>query len=255
MIIGRRILRKEEVLSSNDLAKQHGKAGEPEGLVIIAGRQTQGRGRMGREWSSPAGGLYLSVLLRPSVPAQRLLSMSVFSGVPVARALERACGLKVGLKWPNDLQIESRKVGGILIESVTSGSRVNFVVLGIGLNLNSKKEDIRVKEATSLYEETGHQIDVERLIDDLLLELDSFYRDFVAGKVPDDEYVIRSTVLKRHIEAMVGKERFVGKALYINDDGALVLKSDEGLILRLAWVNDTSIRVLEGDAEFEESRS
>jgi BirA family biotin operon repressor/biotin-[acetyl-CoA-carboxylase] ligase len=173
----------------------------------------------------------------------------------VARALERACGLKVGLKWPNDLQIESRKVGGILIESVTSGSRVNFVVLGIGLNLNSKKEDIRVKEATSLYEETGHQIDVESLIDDLLLELDSFYRDFVAGKVPDDEYVIRSTVLKRHIEAMVGKERFVGKALYINDDGALVLKSDEGLILRLAWVNDTSIRVLEGDAEFEESRS
>jgi BirA family biotin operon repressor/biotin-[acetyl-CoA-carboxylase] ligase len=253
MIVGRRVLRKETIPSSNELAKRYGREDEPEGLVIVAERQTEGRGRMGRGWSSPAGGLYISILLRPKVPAPQLLRMSVFSGVPVALALEKATGLKVGLKWPNDLQLGDRKVGGILMESVSVGSKVKYVVLGIGLNVNSRRADIGIPEASSLYEETGREVDIEGLLADVLERIEGFYIDFEKGVVPEDEYAARSTVLKRRIEAVVGKESFIGKALYIGNDGALVLKSDEGLVLKLSWVNETSIRTLEGDADFEKS--
>jgi BirA family biotin operon repressor/biotin-[acetyl-CoA-carboxylase] ligase len=253
MTVGRRVLRKNDIPSSNDLAKRYGKEGEPEGLVVVAESQTAGRGRMGREWSSPPGGLYISILLRPDVATPQLLRMSVFSGVPVALALERASGLEVGLKWPNDLQVRGRKVGGILMESVTVGSQVKFVVLGIGLNVNSRRSDIGVPEATSLCEETGFELDIEPLLAEIIRRIEEFYVDFVNGKVPEDEYAARSTVLKRPVEAMVGKERFVGKALYIGEDGALVLKSDEGLVLKLSWVNETSIRTLDEDANFEKS--
>jgi BirA family biotin operon repressor/biotin-[acetyl-CoA-carboxylase] ligase len=253
MIVGRRVLRREELPSSNDLAKRYGKAGEPEGLVVVAERQTEGRGRMGRGWSSPPGGLYISVLLRPEVPTPQLLRMSVFSSVPVALALEGASGMQVGLKWPNDLQIGGRKVGGILMESVTVGSKVKFVVLGIGLNVNSSTSEIGVPEATSLYEETGREIEIEPLLAEIIQRIEEFYMDFVKFKVPEDEYAARSTVLKRRVEATVGKEMFVGKALYIGEDGALVLKSDEGLVLKLSWVNETSLRILGDDANFEKS--
>jgi len=251
MIVGRRVLRLEEVPSSNDLAKRYGREGEPEGLVVVAERQTQGRGRRGREWSSPPGGLYMSILLRPEAPTPQLLRMSVFSGVPVALALEQATGLNIGLKWPNDLLVAGRKVGGILMESVTVGSKVKFVVLGIGLNVNSRRSDIGVSEATSLCEEKGCKIEIEPLLADIILRIEAFYKDFVDGRVPADEYATRSTVLQRRVEATLGQERFVGRALHIADDGALVLKSDEGLVLRLSWVNETSLRTLDEDADFE----
>lgn len=250
MIVGRRLLRIDEVPSSNDLVKRMAKEGEPEGLVVVASRQTAGRGRMGRSWSSPEGGLYVSILLRPRAPAKQLLRMSVFSGVPAAKAIEAASGLKIGLKWPNDLQVGGHKVGGMLMEAATVGSRTEFVVLGMGINVNSTPESIGVEGATSLSAAAGKEIDRERLLDALLAEFDRFYADFAAGKIPDDEYAARSTVLKRRVEAAIGNQRFAGKALYINEDGALVLKSDEGLVLQLSWVNETSLRLLDEPADF-----
>lgn len=242
MIIGRRVLRLEETTSTNDVAKKLGREGEEEGLVVRAERQTAGRGRMGSAWSSPEGGLYLTALLRPKVRSEELLKMTVFSCVPVAKAIEEVAGIEVQLKWPNDIMVHGRKVGGILAEGVSKGSKLDFAVIGIGLNVNSRIESIGEEGATSLKNELGRAVDVERLFDTLLHDLDGFYRDLIDGEVDEDGYVSRSCTLGRQIEARVGKETLRGKALYLSPDGALVLRSEEGLVLRLSWVNETSIR-------------
>src|SRR5665647_1782709 len=101
MPIGRRVIRLDEVTSTNDVAKRHAKNAEAEGLVVVAKRQTEGRGRQGRKWVSPEGGLYLSVLLRPNLDPMELTNLTVYSAIPVARAIEKVTGLKASLKWPN----------------------------------------------------------------------------------------------------------------------------------------------------------
>jgi BirA family biotin operon repressor/biotin-[acetyl-CoA-carboxylase] ligase len=243
MSIGRHIIRLEEATSTNDVAKRYAKSGEAEGLVIVAKRQTEGRGRLGRQWASPEGGLYLSVLLKPDLDPKELTNLTVYSAVPVAKAIENITGLKTVLKWPNDVQIEGRKVAGLLVEGTGQQGKIAYVVLGIGINVNSKTKELGVEGATSLSDEAGQRIDTERLLDELLLMLRRYYERFLKKDYPDDEYVERSSVLGHQIEAVVGRETFRGKALYLAPDGSLVIKSDEGLVLRLSWVNDTSIRV------------
>jgi BirA family transcriptional regulator, biotin operon repressor / biotin---[acetyl-CoA-carboxylase] ligase len=242
MIVGRRVLRLEEVTSTNDVAKRLGREGEEEGLVVLAERQTLGHGRMGRNWSSPMGGQYLSVLLRPKKRSQEILKMTVHACVPVAKAIEEVVDINVLLKWPNDLMVNGKKVGGILVEGVSKGTELDFLVVGIGLNVNSKIESIGEEGATSLKHEAGKDIDSGRLLDSLLKNLDKFYYDLIKNGLDEDEYVSRSCTLGKQIEAKVGKETLRGKALYLGPDGALVLRSDEGLVLRLSWVNETSIR-------------
>ncbi len=243
MTIGRRIIRLDEATSTNDVAKSHGRSGEPEGLVIVARRQTQGRGRQGREWISPEGGLYLSVLLRPDLDPKELTALTIHFVVPVAKAIENITGLKTELKWPNDVQIGGRKVAGLLVEGTGQQGKIAFLVLGIGINVNNAAKDLGLEGATSLSEEAGREIDQEALLEEILSELRSHYERFKKGEYPEDEYVQRSSVLGHQIEAVIGRESFRGKALYLAPDGALVIKSDEGLVLRLSWVNDTSLRV------------
>ena len=242
MTIGRRIIQLEEVTSTNDEVKRHAKDDEAEGLVVVAKRQTQGRGRLGREWVSPEGGLYLSVLLRPSLDPKELTRLTVYSAVPVARAIEKVTGLRTELKWPNDVQIEGRKVAGLLVEGSSQQGKIAYVVLGIGINVNAVAKHLGVVGATSLSEETGETIDQGLLLNEVLSELRSHYEQFLKGVYPEDEYVRRSSILGHQIEAVVGREILRGKALYLAPDGALVIKSEEGLVLRLSWVNDTSIR-------------
>jgi BirA family biotin operon repressor/biotin-[acetyl-CoA-carboxylase] ligase len=242
MTIGRRIIHLDEVTSTNDVAKRHAKEGEAEGLVIVAKRQTQGRGRQGREWVSPEGGLYLSILLRPGFDPKELTRLTVYSAVPVAKAIEKVTGLRTEMKWPNDIQIEGRKVAGLLVEGSSQQGKIAYVVLGIGINVNTAPQELGVEGASSLSEETGRTIDLEQLLDEVLRELRSHYERFLKGEYPKDDYVRRSSILGHQIEAVVGREVLRGKALHLAPDGALVIKSEEGLVLRLAWVNDTSIR-------------
>ena len=243
MTIGRRVIRLDETTSTNDVAKRRGRSGEPEGLVIVARHQTQGRGRLGREWISPEGGLYLSVLLRPELDPKELTALTTYFVLPVAKAIENITGLKTELKWPNDVQIVGRKVAGLLVEGTGQRGKIAFLVLGIGINVNNSAKDLGLEGATSLSEEAGRTIDQEELLEEILSELRSHYERFKKGEYPEDEYVRRSSVLGHQIEAVIGRETFRGKALYLAPDGALVIKSDEGLVLRLSWVNDTSLRV------------
>ena len=242
----------DEATSTNDVVKHHARKGEAEGLVVVAKRQTEGRGRLGREWVSPEGGLYLSVLLRPDLDPKELTGLTVYSAVPVAKAIENVTGMRTDLKWPNDIQIDGRKVAGLLVEGTGQQGKIAFVVLGIGVNVNTSAKDLGVEGASSLSEEAGRTIDPELLLDEVLRELRGYYEQAQNGQYPEEEYVRRSSVLGHQIEAVVGREKFKGKALYLAPDGALVIKSEEGLVLRLSWVNDTSIRTTDSVKNIED---
>lgn len=245
MTIVHRIVRQGEVASTNEEAKARGKAGAAEGLVIVAESQSAGKGRLGRTWSSPPGGLYLSLLLRPQLTTKELLRMTVYSCVPVAQAIEEVTDLQVQVKWPNDLELNGRKLGGILVEGVSKLNRLDFVVLGIGINVNAEPTTDKVERAVSLRAVLCREVDQEQLLASILQHLDRFYSRLKKGEVDEVGYKRRSSVLGRKVEANLGGKVVRGKALRVLKDGGLVVRSDEGPLVKLSWVSETTLRLLE----------
>ena len=133
----------EEVASTNTKARSLAKAGAPEGAVVIAESQTSGRGRRGRSWFCPAGkGLLISVLLRPTLPVSQVHLLTLVAACAAAEAIEATVDLPVGIKWPNDLFLGDRKAGGILVEAAGAGAAVDWVVAGIGINVNTEPGEL-----------------------------------------------------------------------------------------------------------------
>lgn len=180
----RQIVRLHEVGSTNDIVAARAAAGEPEGLVVVAEEQTAGRGRHGRSWHSPAGsGLYVSVLLRPPVHESSLLTIA--AGVALCDALRESTGLATEIKWPNDLLAPggTRKLGGILVEGSATGSRLEYAVLGFGINLRASAYPAEIRNrATSLEEELGRPVEAETVLSFALDALDRRYDDLREGR-------------------------------------------------------------------------
>ena len=150
--------------STQRVAIDHALSGGPSGLVIVAEAQTDGRGRHGRRWHSPRGGLYVTAVLR-SIENVRLLPL--LAGVAVAEAIETFAGIEAELKWPNDILVGGKKIGGVIAESGWSGGEVKFTLLGVGVNVNNPlPEDL--PEATTLAREIGAELDIEPLLQTLI---------------------------------------------------------------------------------------
>jgi BirA family biotin operon repressor/biotin-[acetyl-CoA-carboxylase] ligase len=241
MIIGRKVIVKDEVASTNDLAKSLANEGEEEGLVVTARTQVAGRGRMGRTWSSPEGGLYISVLLRPKVPVHDMLRMTVLACVPVAETIEEASGCTTTIKWPNDVEINGKKVAGLLVESASKGSEIAYLVLGIGINLNLEPGSIGIPEATSVSACSNKPIDREAFLNLLLYRLDTFYASFLKGSFEMAEYMKRSSTVGSEVEVAMGGMTFTGKATGVDVTGALIIVSHDGKEHRLSSVHETTI--------------
>ena len=162
--VGRTLVCLAEVDSTNLRARQLAAEGAADGTVVVADRQTAGRGRLGRSFQSPGGqGIYLTALLRPDLPPERLSPVTAMAGVAVCRAVERLCGVSPGPKWPNDPVLDGKKLCGILTELSLEGetARVQELVLGIGINVSQRPEDFtpEVREiATSLVQALGHAV-------------------------------------------------------------------------------------------------
>lgn len=171
------VIRYPLVDSTNRIAFDLGARGHAQGTVVLAAEQSGGRGRQSRFFCSPPGGLYMSALLRPSLPASELSLITLAAGVACAEALEMATGISVQLKWPNDLYCNDKKLGGILTEAApyshaTGG--VPFVAVGIGLNVNTRSELFPASLqdlATSLYCVTGREYDIDMVLHSLMLGL------------------------------------------------------------------------------------
>lgn len=176
--LGKPLFYYEEVASTNDVLREKAAAGASEGTVVIAGSQTAGRGRRGKQWLSPPGkGVYLSLLLRPHWPASESPFIGFFAAVAVARALDRLHIGQVKLKWPNDVLVGKRKIGGVLIEPRINRGLIEFVVVGVGINVLHKEEDLESlgkSAATSCLLE-GADISCDTVIVNVMAEFDVCY--------------------------------------------------------------------------------
>ncbi len=242
----RRIEYRPTVGSTNDIAKQLGAEGAPEATLVLADEQTAGRGRLGRAWWSPPGtAIAVSLLLRPTLPPARAHRLTMLAGLATAEAIEQVTGLRVGLKWPNDVVIEQAarskrqeaktlKLGGILSEASIAGEAFEFAVVGLGLNINV---DFRgradLPEATSLMMELGHEVDRLAILRALVERFAARYavieRD---GQLPAD-WSARLTTLGRQVVARRGDESIVGLAEGVDESGALLIRTDDGALRRV----------------------
>ncbi len=234
--IGQRFYAYESADSTMDIAQRLAAGGEPEGSVVVAEGQSRGRGRLGRGWLSPKGkGIYASVILRPPLSLAHLPRITLMAAVAVARAVWNQTGLEAGIKWPNDLMIRGRKMAGILTEMSGELNRVNFVVLGIGLNVNSSKKQLPA-HATSLAEECGGRVDRLALARALFTELDQVYEEFLtAGFDPIlKAWRQRAFFLGHRVRVMAEGRVVDGQAVDVDPSGALLVRTDTGIVESVA---------------------
>ncbi len=238
-IIGKSLHYFRRVESTNDTAKTLAEQGAPEGTVVVASEQSAGRGRLGRPWASPPGGLWLSVILRPSWPAAEWPRLAFAASVAVASAIERSLGIPTQVKWPNDLVLDGRKLGGVLLEAAGS-----YVVVGIGLNANVRLSAFPPDLAavvTSLEERLGYPVDLVGLTQEILRDLEHAYQ-----AVLDDPHAlmeqwrVRSITLGRHVRVVGAGAACEGVAESVDADGTLVVRTKTGL--RRIVASDVSLR-------------
>jgi BirA family biotin operon repressor/biotin-[acetyl-CoA-carboxylase] ligase len=176
---GRHVKLYEEVGSTQDVLRELAEEGAPEGTLVIAECQTQGRGRMGRSWLSPPGkGVWMSLLLRPQVPLPLTPQLTLLAAVALCRAIGRLVPLRIGIKWPNDLLVNSRKISGILLESAAEDERLRYVAVGIGVSANLDEEDYPEElrdKAVSLKMASGRPVDRTGLIAAAMEEFERLY--------------------------------------------------------------------------------
>jgi BirA family transcriptional regulator, biotin operon repressor / biotin---[acetyl-CoA-carboxylase] ligase len=229
----------EALASTQDRARELARAGTPHGTLVVAGVQTGGRGRLRRAWGSPEGGLWMSLVLRPDLEAAAAPRVTQTAAVAVAKAL-RELGADVGIKWPNDLLAEpgGRKICGILAESSLRSARpdetprLDHAILGVGLNANLDPEDLGVtdREVATLRSELGRDAEpvdlVRRILRNLHAELERVH-DFAAVL---DDWRAMSLTLGRHVRVRRSGGILEGHALDIGPAGALLLKTDDGLV-------------------------
>jgi len=227
---GRLLRYHDEIESTNIEAKSIADAGAPEGTVVIAECQTAGRGRLGRRWVSPAGkGLLFSVLLRPSLPMGEAHLLTLVAATAAAQAIETQTGVSPDIKWPNDLFIGDKKVGGILTEVAGEQDEVDWVIVGIGLNVNTEYSELPValrRTATSLKMVTGEPVDRSDLLAAILLSLEAHYRQAATDGFDEtlSAFRARDYLLRRSVSVETREGPVVGKASGIDERGALLVE-------------------------------
>jgi BirA family biotin operon repressor/biotin-[acetyl-CoA-carboxylase] ligase len=218
-----------------------------DGTVVIAERQTKGRGRLNREWVSPPKGLWFSIVLRPRVEARHLPKLTLLASVAVAKTLRRLYGLKAEIKWPNDVLVNDRKVCGILTEAETKGESAEFAVVGIGINANfdlSALPKSLEDSSTTLKHELKREIRCEVLLGSLLEEMESLYELFSRERFDQllDEWRSLASMLGVSVEIRVDEEKIRGQAINIDQNGALILRSKDGVTRTVAFGDLTVLK-------------
>ncbi len=237
-IIGRQVVYYPSVTSTNDIARQAAAGGAPEGTVIVAGEQTAARGRLKRTWLSPAGNLAFSYVLYPS--AERLASLIMVASTAVVQAVKSITRLEATIKWPNDIQINGRKLCGILIENDIKGSRICSVT-GIGINVNRQMDAVPGIDlpATCLARELGREVPLVALARRLLIELDALYRSSPA--IVFEAWRSRLVTLGKTVRARTSDAVYEGVAESVAPDGSLALRIPGGGLVRII-AGDVTLR-------------
>jgi BirA family biotin operon repressor/biotin-[acetyl-CoA-carboxylase] ligase len=221
-----------ETASTNDVVREQARKGAREGFVAAAAHQTRGRGRLGRAWESPAGlGLYVSILLRPAFPATEAGRLTILASVAASDAVEKVAGLRPRIKWPNDLVLGGKKLGGLLIESEPRGTRLDHAVIGLGINVRHGADDFSEEVrmlATSLFIATGKLF---RRADVLVALLHAF-EDRLARPFAEtrEAWAGSSLTLGQRVELSTARGPRQGQAIGLDESGALLLRNETGEI-------------------------
>jgi BirA family biotin operon repressor/biotin-[acetyl-CoA-carboxylase] ligase len=241
----------EEIDSTQRRARELAQGGAPHGTLVVSKVQKGGRGRLGRRWGSPPGGIWISLVLRPEVPARFAARVTQTAAVGVAKALW-SFGVEAHIKWPNDLLVlkpgepEGRKICGILAESsaenvpvaakrtgpLPDDSRLDFVVLGVGLNANLDPEDLNVLDrgVATLRSELGHDVDLLKLLGALLSNLDAELMSIEAFDAVLNDWRALNCSLGRPVRVARFGEVLEGRATDLTPEGALLLETPEGTV-------------------------
>jgi len=243
------VLRFDSLPSTNTEAARQAALGAPEGLCVVAREQTAGRGRRERSWASPKdAGLYLSVVLRPTLEARHWPLITLAAALAVRDALEEACGLGADIKWPNDLLAGGRKLCGILAETA-EGARGRAVVLGIGVNLRRGSFPEEISDtATSVEDQTGRAPDAEQLLEALVRSLGRHYEalhaDGGAEEVLRDWQRHSTYAHGRRVRVALAEETFEGTTRGLDPDGALRVETDDGAVRIVRAGDVTAVRAM-----------
>ena len=232
-VFGKEFHYHEKISSTMGKLWKKGLAGSPEGTVVCAETQTAGRGRLGRKWVSPGGGIYFSLLLRPTLPRMDLPKLTLMTAVALAEALREASGIDVKIKWPNDLLINKKKVAGILTELNAESDRIKFLIIGIGVNVNTLKKDLPA-EATSFSVEAKKDFSRVKVAQSILGSLEKWYalanrRDFVSIFKCWKDF---SGTLGQTIRFDDGQKVISGVAVDLAEDGSLIIKQADGKLVK-----------------------
>jgi len=215
-----------EIGSTMDVARELARKGAGEGTIVIAEAQAHGRGRLSREWLSPKGGIYFTLILRPSISPAYAPRINLMASVAVATTIRKLFGLNAELKWPNDVLIEGRKVCGILAEMDAEMDVVNFVNVGIGINANTSVPQFE-KTATSLKDMLGREISRKEFLSVVLVELERRQALLMEGALLD-EWKKLSGTLNKYVRILSPGEVIVGRAIDIDTTGALIIRKRNG---------------------------
>lgn len=257
-IFGRNIVFHEVLGSTNTLAKKLGSAGAPEGTLVLTEEQTAGRGRLKRRWVSPKySNLTFSVILRPPMQADQVFALTMVFALAAIDGMEEECCLNSNIKWPNDVYASGKKLGGILTEFSTRGKLVDYVVLGLGLNVNWNPgpavstlgettqfdEAVLLYPTTSILAETGIEVRRERLLTSILNRLERYYHQVVKGDLETfyDRWNRLSLLQGKEVAIDVMGEKISGRVTGVDETGALMIEDEKGLEQRIIC-GDVSVR-------------
>ena len=248
-VMGKTVHHRREVDSTNRLARELARAGESEGTVVLAEAQTAGRGRLGRSWLSPCGGIWLSILLRPQLPPYKAQLVTLMAAVAAAEATAAVSAVKPGIKWPNDLLVNGKKIAGILTEVSAEMDQLNYIVLGLGVNINIEQEWFEgelQQIATSLLLESGERISRVAWVKAFLQNMDREYAHVQCVGFAEilERWRRYSVTLGRNVDIRLTDSNESGTALDIDEQGALLVRTESGM--KTFWAGDVSLRPDDG---------
>ena len=236
--MGKEILCFRKVFSTNSIAKFLANHSADEGTVLISEIQTKARGRSGKKWEAPDGGVWMSLILRPNVPTARIGLITLATGVAIAKSI-RSLGVDARIKWPNDVLIHGKKISGVLTEVNATFNEIDWIVVGIGIDSNLKledfSEDIRIG-TTTLTEELPSKVDENELIAIFLNEFEKVYELYKDGEIETilkDWRDLADTIGKYVNITQTGGKVTQGYVVGINNEGSLIIERQDGALEKI----------------------